>query len=507
MALIVSTAALGAVGCSPDVHSHEGEADGLPTRSVTRWSSRTEVYAEHPVLVANRPAHVALHLTDLRTFEPVAEGHASIELQAQNGSKTVYRGGAPERPGIVIVDVAPPAASRYTWRVLLDIAGGVDTHDMGEVTVYPDAEAALAAPAPAEGAVVTFLKEQQWTHDFATVPAAVRDVRVVLRAPAFVRPAAGAEAIVAAPASGRFVGRAPAVGERVTEGQPLGQIEPRLEGLEDVTTLEAEVTTRRLAVVEARSEVARADLLLAARAVPARRVDQARHELDIARAALRAAEARLAHRQQTLAQGGSSAGSNAFALQSPIAGTLIAVSATPGAVYEAGATLFHVLRSDRVVVEVQVPETDAPRMGALTDTRLEIPGGEGPIPLDVRAVRTAGMIDASTRALPVWLEVDNRDRRLLIGQSATALLHTGDARPAVAIAASAVLTDSGRPVVFVQVGGEAFERRLVELGPRDGDAVAVVKGLELGDRVVTQGAYDIMLAATLTSRPAEGHVH
>jgi RND family efflux transporter MFP subunit len=499
--------ALALAGCSPHVHSHEGEAGELPTRSITRWSSRTEVYAEHPVLVADQHAHVALHLTDLQTFKPLASGRASIELQDASGSRTVHRGGAPDRPGMVVVDLTAPAAGRYTWRVLLDLDGTTEAHDMGDITVHSDAEAARAAPVLPEGAVVTFLKEQQWTRDFATALAAGRDVQLAWRAPAVVRPAAGGEAIVAAPASGRFVGRAPGVGERVAEGQALGQIEPRLDGLEDVTTLEADVTARRLAVVEARSEVARADLLLAARAVPARRVDQARHELDIARAALRAAEARLAHRQQTLEQGGSGAGSNAFALKSPIGGTLLAVAATPGAVYEAGAMLFHVIQTDRVVVEVQVPESDAPRLGRLAGTQLEVPGADAPIHLDVRAVRTAGMIDASSRALPIWLEVDNRDRRLLIGQVATALLHTGDTRQSVTVPASAVLTDSGRPVVFVQVAGESFERRLVELGPRQGDIVSVLKGLELGERVVTKGAYDVLLAATLPNRPAEAHVH
>jgi multidrug efflux pump subunit AcrA (membrane-fusion protein) len=59
----------------------------------------------------------------------------------------------------------------------------------------------------------------------------------------------------------------------------------------------------------------------------------------------------------------------------------------------------------------------------------------------------------------------------------------------------------------VQVEGEGFERRMVQLGARDGDRIAVVGGLKSGDRVVTRGTYDIQLASAAKGLPAEGHVH
>jgi RND family efflux transporter MFP subunit len=332
-------------------------------------------------------------------------------------------------------------------------------------------------------------------------------VRDSLRVSAVVRTVAGGEAVVSAPAPGRFTGSVPPVGSRVAEGQPLGQIEPRLEGLDDVTTLEAAVTTRRLEVLEARNELARADLLVSERAVPARRLETARHELDTARAELRAAEARLESRLQTLTEGGSPAGRNAFVLRAPIAGTVIAADATPGAAYDAGAPLFRIVRTDLVVVEAQVPESDAPATTRIASAVAEMGRATEPYPLDVRAVRHAGRIDPETRALPVWLEVGNRSGRLLIGQTLTAALYSDEHQQRLAVPASAVLTDAGQTIVFVQAGGETFERRLVRTGPRDGDLVAVVAGLQPGDRVVTRAAYDVLLAAAMPARAAAGHVH
>jgi multidrug efflux pump subunit AcrA (membrane-fusion protein) len=62
-------------------------------------------------------------------------------------------------------------------------------------------------------------------------------------------------------------------------------------------------------------------------------------------------------------------------------------------------------------------------------------------------------------------------------------------------------------VAFVQKSGEAFERRTLVLGARDGDFVEVKSGLAEGERVVTLGAYDVRLAATAPAAIGHGHAH
>jgi membrane fusion protein, heavy metal efflux system len=56
-------------------------------------------------------------------------------------------------------------------------------------------------------------------------------------------------------------------------------------------------------------------------------------------------------------------------------------------------------------------------------------------------------------------------------------------------------------------GGEAFERRVLQLGVRDGDWVEVRSGIADGERVVSKGAYQVRLAATAPAAMGEGHVH
>jgi multidrug efflux pump subunit AcrA (membrane-fusion protein) len=79
--------------------------------------------------------------------------------------------------------------------------------------------------------------------------------------------------------------------------------------------------------------------------------------------------------------------------------------------------------------------------------------------------------------------------------------------PTVVVPVSAVVDDAGRPIVFVQISGESFERRPVTLGARQSDVVQVLQGVKPGERVVSKGAYLIRLAALSTQVPAHGHVH
>jgi hypothetical protein len=127
--------------------------------------------------------------------------------------------------------------------------------------------------------------------------------------------------------------------------------------------------------------------------------------------------------------------------------------------------------------------------------------------LEPHHVHDASVIDPTTRALPLQMEIDNPGERLLIGQVGSALLYARDRTRMAAVPSTAVLMEAGRPYVFVQIGGEQFVRRFIEIAARDGDLVGVKSGVAPGDRVVTRGAYEVQLASAARGLPAEGHVH
>ena len=484
----------------------------VPMLNVTHWTERSELYMEYPPLVAGQSALFAVHLTRLADFKPVSAGQARVEFAPESGGPPASLvGPTPSRPGAFRVEGTLPGAGRYRWVLVLESPEANDRHDLGIVTVFADESAAHAEAAkhPADdAAAIAYLKEQQWANEFATAPVQNAELRSSIRVPAVLEPLPGGEAVVTAPAAGRFVAdRLPSIGDRVRAGAVLGRLEPRLSATSDRATLVADVAEAQTAVEAARVEQARAERLLAERAVPARRVEDAQRAATIAGARLKAAEARLAQRDETLRSGGGAAAGNAFALRAPIAGRLTDVTATLGAAYDEGAPLFKIARTDALELKVFVPAAEAAAVRGLTGLLLEIPGRVDPMPLRFHHVHDPGVLDPTTKALPVQMEVDNRNGELLIGQGGTAIVQTGGRQRAPAVPRAAVLMEAGRPYVFVQLGGERFARRFIEIASRDGDLVGIKKGVTPGERVVTRGAYEVQLAAAAKGLPAEGHVH
>ena len=479
---------------------------------VTSWTEKTELFMEYPPLVAGQTVRFAVHLTKLGDFSAVNAGRPNIQLTPEaGGSPVTLAGSEPLRPGAFRVEGQLPPAGRYRWALAVDAPGLNDRHELGAVTVFGDQASALADAEqrpPDDASAIKYLKEQQWTNEFATTKVGEADVRTAIRIPATIEPMTGGDAIVGAPAAGRYLANAlPSVGDRVGAGQTLGRIEPRLaDNGADRATLEAAVSEAQSAVDAAHADLARAERLLAERAVPSRRVEEARRASSVAEARLKAAQARLAQRDEVLRSGGGAASGNAFVLRAPIGGRVAEVFAALGASYQEGAPLFRIVRTDRVELQAQLPASDAP-LPRVTGLSLEVPGRADPIPLDPDHVHDAGVIDPRTRALPIQIEVANPNGALLIGQTGTAVIYTGTTQRLPVVPKAAVLTEAGRPYVFVQTGGESFARRFIDVVTRDGDQVGIRAGVKPGERVVTRGAYEVQLASAASGLPAEGHVH
>ena len=164
-----------------------------------------------------------------------------------------------------------------------------------------------------------------------------------------------------------------------------------------------------------------------------------------------------------------------------------------------------------VFIEARVPEAAMPRLGEARAASYESPGNPGQFTSITdglgRLVFTGLAVDTVTRTVPLIYEVKNTESRLRVGQLLTLHIETAHAEDTVAIPDSAIVEEDGRPLAFVQVSGETFEKRELKLGIRDGNFVQVLDGLKAGERVVTKGAYAIRLSSISGVIPAHGHAH
>lgn len=481
----------------------------------TAWTSGFEVFAEHRPPVAGQPTRLITHVTDLESSEPRRAGPATFALR-QGDTVVEHSQPAPARDGVYLADLVFPKAGDWRVTLLLPASGTNAGIELGTVRVHADEHAARHAqvPEPPEG--VTFLKEQQWKLHLRVEPAAQRRVVERVRLPARVRAKPGLSSAVVAPVSGQWVappnGEAPELGSRVEAGQLLGVLRPNFtEAAARLAEAGAEFATAKAALEQAETAYQRTRKLVAEEAKSPR-------ELQEAELLFRSAQARYAAARgllQTFQQATNEATADQplrLEIRAPIAGTLNSIAAGPGEVVSAEQPLFTVLNPATVWIEAAIPEASVGRLRPGKEALLELPGslgefspltGDGP----ARLVSLGLEVDSATRTVPLIYEVANPNTRLRPGQWVTLLVETARAESALAIPDSAIVEEGGRPVAFVQVGGETFEKRNLKLGIRDGNWVRVLEGIEPGERVVTQGAFAIRLASVSGALPAHGHAH
>lgn len=470
--------------------------------SMTNWTTKTELFMEYPPLIVGQASRFAIHLTRLDNFKPLAKGSVEVLLDGES-----FKADVPSRPGIFGVNVKPSRAGEFQLSVVFKGEGISDTHDLGEITSSPTKRAAVHEHGPETQELIGFLKEQQWTLDFATAIVEDRQLQSSIRVPAEILPRSGGEADATSPFDGRLVGsNFPVIGTRLTQGQVLASILPPTNSPNDLAALELAKNEVNAMLQLARKDRERAERLVSSGAAPAKRLDEARTVETTAVARLSAAEARLAQYDASSTAEGNPKGAKLFALRAPISGVLTETTAASGANVKAGQTLFKIIDADTVYVSAVVPEAEFPQVRTLTGAELEVPGTEQPRRLQ-RLVSVGRVVDAASRTFPVIYELNNHDHRVAVHQVVHVRLFTGTSNITPVLPEFAIVDDGGRPIVFIQLAGETFVRRPVKLGIRQGGMVQVLDGVFPGERVVTKGAHLVRLATMSNQVPAHGHVH
>lgn len=356
-----------------------------------------------------------------------------------------------------------------------------------------------------------FLKEQQWRTPFAVEPVRRRTLRASLSLNGTITARAGGEVVITAPNSGllQAEGTLPHIGMTVKKGQRLGVLVPQLQPTQDAAALMLELQRAELDTTYAQKEHKRLSDLYQQKAVPWNRVLQAQQVLETAEVEHKAAKERL--QQFNASRGATEGAGSRLDLIAPFTATVIEANFVPGSLAEQGQQLFHLADLERVWLTAQVPESDLALVQEPDGAWFQLDGDPRIYRVDTdrddRLVALGGAIHPQRRTVPLVFDVANQDGTLRIGMFAKVAVYTGAATTGPAIPASAVLTDGGLSVVFVQTGGESFERRMVRTGIREGDWVHIASGLKTGERVVTTGAFTIKLAGATSDVPDHGHAH
>lgn len=368
-------------------------------------------------------------------------------------------------------------------------------------------EAGEAGEEGGSATAVAFTAAQVQHGKVQWAPVAMGTAAGTVTVPGQVVPNEDRTARLGAPAGGRVVAVRVSPGDRVGRGQVLVTLVSPEAGAaqSDVSKAGAALTAARAQATYARTARDRAERLLTLKAIPRQDYERAIADDASAQATLVQAEAEVRRARSTAGQlGGGAAVTGELAVRAPLAGVVLARTAVPGTVVEAGAPLVVVTDPSSLWLTANAPEALAGgvrRGGTLEFTVPAYPGET----FAARVDAVGAGLDPETRTLPVRGVVTRGAGRVRSGMLATVRVAGGAAVPAALLPEDAVQLLGGKPTVFVATpdgkGGARFVARPVETGARSGGRIAVTRGLAAGDVVVTAGAFAVKAQLQKGSMP------
>jgi RND family efflux transporter MFP subunit len=268
------------------------------------------------------------------------------------------------------------------------------------------------------------------------------------------------------------------IGDEVEAGQLLAQIEaPEVD--QELNRAVANLEQAKANVHIAETTVQRYQELFKSRTVSAQERDERQANF----------QARLADRQAAEAEVERLGQMKSFQrIVAPFSGKVTARNLDSGALVTSdGATasmLFQVAQVDPLRVFVSVPQTYLRSIQQNQDAEITVPEFPERI-FRGRVTRTSGAIDPVSRTLRVEIQVPNPERLLLPGTYGMATLHVRSELPPILLPTNALIVRADGPQVAVVDKDSKVRVVKVQIGRDLGRSVEIVRGLEPGQRVIS----------------------
>lgn len=277
-------------------------------------------------------------------------------------------------------------------------------------------------------------------------------------------------------------------GQQVRKGDLLFTIDP--------APFEMQVSQAQanLAGVEARqrlteSEQARGRRLLESNAIARREFDALDNAARESTAAMKAAQAALAHAQLQLSYS---------QVRAPISGRISRAEITAGNVVVAGgdaAPLTRIVSGDKLYASFSVDEQSylrliAPSLRAASKPTVNVGlANEGGFPYVASVEAIDNQMDTRSGTVRVRARIEKAGADMLPGLQARVRLQGGTAYKAVMVDDAVVGTDQDRKYVLIVNAQNKVERRFVELGALRGTERVVRSGIDADAKVIVDGAF------------------
>ena len=272
-------------------------------------------------------------------------------------------------------------------------------------------------------------------------------------------------------------------GQKVNKGDLLFQIDPR-PFLAQLRLAEANRARDMAQLEKAKSDLKRYSALSNKGFSSQQRFEEARAAVDVFTAAIRAGEQAIEIARLNL---------EFTTINSPVTGRTGKMLVYPGNLVEANKDppLVTINETQPIHVGFSVPEhylaEIKQRMAAdRLMVSVTIPEDKGP-PVSGRVTFIGNEVDASTGTILLKATFENTDDRLTPGQFVNVSMTLSAIESALVVPTRAIQVNQNGSFVFVVKEDKTVEMRPVDVGPQADDVTVLLKGVSVGETVVTDG--------------------
>lgn len=199
--------------------------------------------------------------------------------------------------------------------------------------------------------------------------------------------------------------------------------------------------------------------------------------------------------------------SSIFPLKAPFTGTVVEQHIVLGEFIKPEERPYTIADLSHLWIQLDVLEKDLKWVNDNKEVNIKVNAYPDGI-FEGKVTYVSDILDESTRTAKARVEILNPDGKLKPGMfaSATLTIPSQDSKEYVVIPSAAIQQLEGKTVVFVQENENSFEMKEVIIGNQTGDLVQVLKGIDPGERVVTEGGF-YLKSTLLKDEMGEGHAH
>lgn len=227
-------------------------------------------------------------------------------------------------------------------------------------------------------------------------------------------------------------------------------------------------------------------------------------EKDFAQAEQDYENARLSY--EALSKNHSAIGQN---ITAPIGGYVKSILVKEGDYVTIGQPLVSVTQNRRLFLRAEVSEKYYTYLRTISSANFQTPYNSEVYELNALNGKLLSFGKSSgdnSFYVPVTFEFDNKGD-VIPGSFVEVYLLSSPLENVISLPRTAITEEQGVYFVYLQLDEEGYKKQEVTLGADNGKSVQILKGVKAGDRVVTEGAYQVRLASASNAIPAHSHEH